>query len=205
MIGEDVFVITKLKQVLQHSNVFSVEEHSGIVFNRRMVRDDEIRISRSVAGIKGMKSRYSDDVVCYNKKANKKITTSEYENEDENEKNKEIRIADEKRKDARNKHGEYKNVILTDEQYARLTEEWGARYLEAMIKELDEGIEMKGYKYKNHNLALRKWAARAKSERRAPVIELPDRKHSNAPVFEGEPYQTTAPEEFRQLVAKIGK
>jgi hypothetical protein len=34
-----------------------------------------------------------------------------------------------------------------------------------MIKTLDEGIETKGYKYKNHNLALRKWKANEKNTR----------------------------------------
>ena len=29
-----------------------------------------------------------------------------------------------------------------------------------MIKELDEGIALKGYKYLNHNLAIRKWHAK---------------------------------------------
>ena len=57
----------------------------------------------------------------------------------------------------KHKHGEYKHVLLTSDEYLRLCEEWGEPELLRMIKELDEGIEVKGYKYKNHNLALRKW------------------------------------------------
>lgn len=60
-------------------------------------------------------------------------------------------------KSPKHKHGEYKHVLLTSDEYLRLCEEWGEKELERMIKTLDEGIETKGYKYKNHYLALRKW------------------------------------------------
>jgi hypothetical protein len=60
-------------------------------------------------------------------------------------------------KHKRHKRGEYSNVLLSDEEYLKLSEEWGEKELERMIKTLDEGIETKGYKYKNHYLALRKW------------------------------------------------
>jgi hypothetical protein len=42
-----------------------------------------------------------------------------------------------------------------------------------MIKELDEGIERKGYKYKNHNLALRKWKSNEKTQRNGYSKPLP--------------------------------
>lgn len=57
----------------------------------------------------------------------------------------------------KHKRGEYANVLLSDEEYLKLSEEWGEPELLRMIKTLDEGIETKGYKYKNHYLALRKW------------------------------------------------
>lgn len=66
-------------------------------------------------------------------------------------------------KSPKHKHGEYKHVLLTSDQYLKLCEEWGEPELLRMIKELDEGIEVKGYKYKNHNLALRKWKANEKN------------------------------------------
>ena len=56
------------------------------------------------------------------------------------------------------KYGEYKHVLLTDAEYERLRTEWGQTKLDAQIKNLDEGIQMKGYKYKDHNLTIRKWA-----------------------------------------------
>lgn len=63
----------------------------------------------------------------------------------------------------KHKHGEYHHVFLTDEEYQRLKSEWGTEELNRMIRILDEGIETKGYKYKNHNLALRKWKANEKN------------------------------------------
>ena len=68
-------------------------------------------------------------------------------------------------KPPKHKHGEYSHVLLTSEEYLKLCEEWGESETMRMIKTLDEGIETKGYKYKNHNLALRKWKANEKKTR----------------------------------------
>lgn len=76
--------------------------------------------------------------------------------------NTDIYKQDKPAKSQKQKHGEYKHVLLTSDEYQRLCEEWGVQELLRMIKILDEGIETKGYKYKNHNLALRKWKANEK-------------------------------------------
>ena len=68
-------------------------------------------------------------------------------------------------KSPKHKHGEYSHVLLTSDEYLKLCEEWGEPETMRMIKTLDEGIETKGYKYKNHNLALRKWKANEKKAR----------------------------------------
>ena len=60
------------------------------------------------------------------------------------------------KKEPKKKYGEYKNVLLTDKEYEKLKLDF--KNIEDWIKKLDEGIELKGYKYKNHNLAIRKWA-----------------------------------------------
>ena len=58
--------------------------------------------------------------------------------------------------DKKHKYGEYGHVLLTDKELEKVKE----RYTnwEDLIRMLDEGIELKGYKYKNHYLALLKWA-----------------------------------------------
>ena len=61
-----------------------------------------------------------------------------------------------KQKPIKHKYGEYENVLLEDKQLEKLKElypDW-----ELKIKTLDEGKELKGYKYKNDYLAIMKWA-----------------------------------------------
>ena len=58
----------------------------------------------------------------------------------------------------RKKYGQYAHVLLTDKQYLDILRDFGESKARSLIKLLDEGIELKGYKYKNFNLALRKWA-----------------------------------------------
>lgn len=64
-----------------------------------------------------------------------------------------------KDKDKKHKYGKYQHVFLTDEQYEKLKKDFPTKY-EKLINDLDEGIELYGYSYKNHNLAIRKWEAR---------------------------------------------
>ena len=69
------------------------------------------------------------------------------------EENSEVKLSKDKSK---HKYGEYKNVLLTDEEVEKLK----ARFpdWEKRIETLSQGIELKGYKYKNHYLAILKWA-----------------------------------------------
>lgn len=61
------------------------------------------------------------------------------------------------KKDTKHKYGEYNHVLLTDKERERLINDFGEDVTHDAIKYLDEYIEMKGAKYKNHNLAIRKW------------------------------------------------
>lgn len=60
-------------------------------------------------------------------------------------------------KPTKHKYGTHKNVLLTDEEYAKLKERFPADYDEK-INTLSEGLALKGYKYKSHYLAVIKWA-----------------------------------------------
>lgn len=62
-------------------------------------------------------------------------------------------------KASKHKYGEYKNVLLKDEELQKLKESY--QNWEDLIKYLDEYIEMKGYKAKSHYLAIRKWVVDA--------------------------------------------
>lgn len=68
-------------------------------------------------------------------------------------------IPSSKPKKPKHKHGEYQNVLLTDEEYNKLHQDYPNA--NELITYLDEYIEMKGYKAKSHNLAIRKWVVDA--------------------------------------------
>ena len=69
----------------------------------------------------------------------------------------------------KHRHGKYNHVLLTDDEYSRLGAEFDNA--EEAIAYLDEYIELKGYKAKNHNLALRKWVFDALREQKIKNAE----------------------------------
>jgi len=75
--GTDINLMQKHLTFLEERGVFS-RTKSGIIFNRRMAKDEKIRQIRSKSGKRGMESRY-------NKTDNKTLTNSEDESESENE------------------------------------------------------------------------------------------------------------------------
>lgn len=62
-------------------------------------------------------------------------------------------------KASKHKYGEYKNVLLKDEELQKLKDEY--ENWNELIQYLDEYIEMKGYKAKSHYLCIRKWVVDA--------------------------------------------
>jgi len=60
-------------------------------------------------------------------------------------------------KKVKHKYGEYKHVLLTDDEYTKLINDFGSSLALESITYLDEYVEMKGTKYKSHYLAIRKW------------------------------------------------
>lgn len=60
-------------------------------------------------------------------------------------------------KPTRHKYGSYKNVLLSDEEYTKLTEEFPHDY-SARIERLSEYIASTGKSYKSHLATIRSWA-----------------------------------------------
>lgn len=56
------------------------------------------------------------------------------------------------------KYGEFKNVLLTDEQKEKLKVRYGRDVAMGLVEELSVGIESKGYKYKSHYATIIAWA-----------------------------------------------
>lgn len=91
-------------------------------------------------------------------------TDKDKESELELEKETEDIPKQKKEKETKHKYGEYQHVLLTDKQYEKLVNDYGEFEVQNAIKFLDEYIQMKGYKAKDHNLALRKWVFKAVEE-----------------------------------------
>ena len=76
--------------------------------------------------------------------------------------------------------GAYKHVRLKDEEIEKLKKDFGETMTQECITFLDEYIEMKGYKARNHYLCIRKWVINAVKERQAkgskPQAQIADRK-----------------------------
>ena len=79
-------------------------------------------------------------------------------------------------KEVRHKYGEYKHVMLKDSDIEKLNNDIGVDLTQACITYLDEYIEMKGYKAKNHYLAIKKWVIDAVKERQAKKQNKPSSK-----------------------------
>lgn len=85
--------------------------------------------------------------------------------------------ASKSKKEKKHKYGEYKHVLLTDEDKKELVQQLGEYEFKLCIKKLDEYIEETGKKYKNHKLTIRRWVKDAvkkdleKSKAHDPVEE----------------------------------
>lgn len=73
----------------------------------------------------------------------------------------------------RHKYGLYENVLLTDEEYQKLTEEFPHDYTDR-IERLSEYIASHGKKYKSHLATIRSWAR--KEVPGQPVYKQPQQK-----------------------------
>lgn len=66
-------------------------------------------------------------------------------------------------KPQKHKHGEYNNVLLTDDEYQKLKNEYPD--IEERIERLSEYIASTGKKYKSHYATIRAWARKEKGEK----------------------------------------
>lgn len=68
-------------------------------------------------------------------------------------------VIDNKEYNTKHIYGTYKHIRLTDNELNKLKEQYSN--WQELIDYLDEAIEMKGYKYKSHYLAIKKWVVDA--------------------------------------------
>ena len=70
-------------------------------------------------------------------------------------------------KPVKHRYGEYKNVLLSDDELEKLKERFPQDW-ERRIEDLSLGIESKGYKYKSHYAAILSWARRDEARKPSP-------------------------------------
>ena len=67
-----------------------------------------------------------------------------------------------KEKEIRHRHGEYKHILLTEQQYSDLLAEYGDALTKAAIDKVDKYCEETGKRYKNYFLVIKRWGVEAK-------------------------------------------
>lgn len=88
------------------------------------------------------------------------------------------------------KYGEFKNVLLSEEEHKKLIDKFGEARAGQLIETLSAGIQSKGYKYKDHYAAILNWARRDEKEIKNGVNKTNPRAVKKAGDY-------TKPEDFR--------
>lgn len=119
------------------------------------------------------------------------IYTKYNENDNDNDNERIVtRIVDESskpqkpKKPVRHKYGEYKHVLLSDEQYSDLVGKYGEDKTLDYIQYLDNYLETSGRSYKNYKQAILTW-----------VVEAVEKKNYHRPIHTLETVSKTTPAE----------
>ena len=173
----DTSPVDRVNQIMKYIVSLGLfEESKGRIFCYKILKrlDSSMTSSTKMRGIITRAKQSHDKVMISHDSVMQEENRIEEKRIEQNRtEDKREETPDKPAKSQKHKHGEYKHVLLTSDEYQRLCEEWGEPELLRMIKELDEGIEIKGYKYKNHNLALRKWKSNEKNQRSGYSKPLP--------------------------------
>lgn len=155
----------KMKTVVMQYGLFEIENDEFFYsdsLNRRMHRLEHKREMASKAGKISAKNKQLalSSQHTFNKRStdvqqpfNQQMKTNESKT------NENISNTSSAARPKKHKYGEFQNVLLTDADIEKLKSkftDW-----QEQIETLSKGIELKGYKYKNHYLAILKWAEKA--------------------------------------------
>ena len=164
----------QMLSVITDTNVDIVKSAMKVFIELNMIEifDDNTIFMQEVTKLIGSETKGAERVREHRKKQKAlQCNTSVTKCNTEIDIDKEIQIDTESKKEnnkpVRHKYGEYKNVLLSDDDLEKLKAKFPTDW-EERIENLSEGIELKGYKYKNHYLAICKWAKNDK-----PVKEQP--------------------------------
>lgn len=174
-------LIKSIYEYVEKGKIDNIDEITNIiitpfitVLDKDMQKYEDIKKKRAEAGAKGVKQKLANQANAKSVKqklANQAVYDNEYVNDNEyvsikeKENIKEKALSETKvstsdtAKASKHKYGEYKHVLLKDEELQKLQKDYSN--WEELIKYLDEYIEMKGYKAKSHYLAIKKWVVEA--------------------------------------------
>ena len=161
--GHNVDVVEKAIKIFQGMHLIEVLDNGAIYMlnmqtmigsiSSEGIRKAEYRAKINLEKEKGTKLGQCPDIISI---SNSNYNSNIYNNASNKEKGVE--------KETKHKFGEYQNVLLKDSEFEKLKQDYGEEGTNKAITFLDEYIEIKGYKAKSHNLALRKWVFNAVKE-----------------------------------------
>ena len=161
--GIEIFQKLSLVDILDSGEIYMTDIQSLIG-----------KSSTEAERIQKYRKSIEDKKKCTNVQEMLQDCTPEIEIEIELEKDidKELNEKVNKHKHSKHKYGQYNHVLLDDEQYNKLVSSLGEKEAQRMINTLDEGIELKGYTYKNHYLAIIKWKQKENSNYKIKTEEI---------------------------------
>lgn len=142
----------------QEREQLSIDETGTYVFNADVCQPNDNQVSTNCQTTDGQMT-----VNCPPKVREDKIRKSKGGEEESNAAEAAAPPSPSKPAIVRHKFGEYKNVLLSDEELDKLKKELPNSY-EGYIERLSTYIASKGAKYKNHLATIRNWARRDREE-----------------------------------------
>lgn len=136
----------------KHQSLEQLEERKE--YMRNYMRDYREKQKQLALGERKVNSKV-------NSKSNSKANVNALEEEREVDIDKDIDIKN--KKSQKHKYGEYKNVLLSDEELEKLKNEFPKDW-EQRIEKLSEYIAMSGRKYKDFLAVIRNWAKKDKKK-----------------------------------------
>lgn len=154
----------QMLSVITDTNIDIVKSAMKVFIELKMIEvfDDNTIFMQEVSKLIGSETKGAERVRNYRNKqkalqCNTNVTKCNTEIDIELKKELQIESKKENNKPVRHKYGEYKNVLLSDEDLEKLKTEFPTDW-EARIENLSSYIASTGKKYKNHLATIRNWA-----------------------------------------------
>ena len=149
-----------------------------ITFDTGIVVIKHWRIHNYIRADRKHDTKYTEELSMLNVKENGAYTTCQPNdcqvvNQLSDKRDTEVRLGkdrlgkdsiDNNTKPSKKKYGEYNHVLLTDEEYSRLINDYEEPDVIAGIKKVDEYCQETGKRYKDYNLTLRRWGITAQKK-----------------------------------------